>query len=65
MTVSLSDQIAAVDISAVNLRGHVANLADLVARGRRPQHDYDIAAGRLPALEAAAITLRQISERTA
>lgn len=62
MTVSLKDQAAAVTISAVNLRGHVVNLADLVERGRRPQHDYDIAAGRLPALEAAALTLRQMSE---
>ena len=56
--ITLEEQAAAVEISAVNLRGHVENLEELVARNRRPQAELDVATGRLPALEAAAVTLR-------
>lgn len=56
--ITLEEQAAAVEISAVNLRGHVDNLEDLVERNRRTQAELDVAAGRLPALEAAAVTLR-------
>lgn len=63
MNIPLEKQAAAVEISAVNLRGHVSNLADLVQRHKRPQIEYDIAADRLPALEAAAVTLRSLADR--
>lgn len=56
--ITLEEQTAAVEISVVNLRGHVENLEDLVERNRRTQAELDVAAGRLPALEAAAKTLR-------
>lgn len=56
--ITIEEQAAAVEISAVNLRGHVENLEELVERNRRTQAELDVAAGRLPALEAAAITLR-------
>lgn len=55
---TIAEQAAAVEISAVNLRCHRDNLAMLVAQKKRPQVDLDVAAGRLPALEAAAKTLR-------
>jgi hypothetical protein len=60
--IPLDQQIAAVEISAVNLRGHVDNLTDLVAKGRRSEIEYRIASDRLPALEAAAKTLRWLAE---
>lgn len=62
MTTSLEQQAAAVEISAANLRGHVDNLADLVSRRRRSEIEYRVAADRLPALEAAAKTLRWMVE---
>lgn len=55
---TIAEQAAAVEISAVNLRGHRDNLAKLVAQKKRPQVDLDVAAERLPVLEAAAKTLR-------
>lgn len=57
MTVSLSHQASAVELAALNQRGHVNNLEDLVAKRRRPQSDVDIARHQLPGLEAAAKTL--------
>jgi hypothetical protein len=63
--ITLDQQIAAVEISAVNLRGHVDNLTDLVAKGRRSEIEHRIAADRLPALEAAAKTLRWLSANQA
>lgn len=56
--ITIEEQAAAVEISAVNLRGHVDNLAHLVSMNRRSQAEYQVAADRLPALEAAAKTLR-------
>ena len=59
--VSLAAQAAAVRRAAVNHRGHVNNLRDLAARGKRPQHELDIAAQWLPALLAAADTMELIA----
>lgn len=56
--ITIEEQAAAVEISAVNLRGHVDNLAHLVTLKRRSEAEYLVAADRLPALEAAAKTLR-------
>jgi hypothetical protein len=63
--IQIEQQLAAVEISAANLRGHVDNLADLVARGRRSEVEHRIAADRLPALEAAARTLRWVADHEA
>lgn len=56
--IPLLEQAAAVEISAANLRGHVDHLAHLVVMKRRTQAEFEVASGRLPALEAAAATLR-------
>jgi hypothetical protein len=58
MTIPIEQQAAAVEISVVNMRGHIENLQHLVARNKRPAAELDIFVGRLPALEAAAKTLR-------
>lgn len=55
---TLSQQAAAVERAAANFRGHVLNLQDLAARGKRPQTEYDMAAAWLPDLEGAALTMR-------
>ncbi len=59
--ITIEQQIAAVEISFVNQRGHAENLADLVGRNRRTQAEYDVVAERLPALEAAVTTLRWVA----
>jgi hypothetical protein len=59
--VDLFAQAAAVRRAAINHRGHVNNLRELVARGRRPQHELDIAKSWLPALLAAADTMESIA----
>lgn len=58
MTVTIEQQAAAVEISAVNLRGHIDNLSELVERNKRSAAELAIFIDRLPALEAAAKTLR-------
>ena len=58
MTVPLEQQAAAVEISVVNMRGHISNLESLIARNKRPAAELEIFNDRLPALEAAAKTLR-------
>lgn len=58
MSISIEQQAAAVEISAINLRGHISNLESLVARNKRPAAELDIFVDRLPTLEAAAKTLR-------
>ena len=63
--ISLEEQTAAVEISACNLRGHVENLANLVSSKRRTAAEYQLAADRLPALEAAAITMRWMAANEA
>jgi hypothetical protein len=60
-TISLPAQAAAVRRAAINHRGHVNNLRDLVTRGKRPRHEFDIAAEWLPALLAAADTMEAIA----
>lgn len=62
---TFAQQAAAVERAAVNWRGHVNNLRDLVARGRRPQHEYDMAVAWLPDLEAAAETMRGLASQAA
>lgn len=61
MTIPLNQQATAVETAAANLRGHVDNLRNLVAAKRRSEMDLHIAEDRLPALEAAAVTLRQMA----
>lgn len=63
MTPSLKQQAAAVARAAVNRRGHVENLSHLVARGKRQQAEYDMAAAWLPDLEAAAETMGRLAAK--
>lgn len=65
MTISIEQQAAAVEISAVNLRGHIHNLQDLVERNKRSAAELNIFTERLPALEAAAKTLRWMATNEA
>lgn len=60
MTIPIEHQAAAVEISAANLRGHIDNLERLIARGKRPEAELEVFVDRLPALEAAAKTLRWV-----
>lgn len=60
-TITIEKQVAAVERAAMNWRGHVNNLRDLAARGKRPQLEYDMAAAWLPDLEAAAVTMRELA----
>lgn len=62
MNITLADQATAVETAAANLRGHVDNLRGLVAARRRSEMDLHIAEDRLPALEAAALTLRDMAK---
>lgn len=57
-SITIAEQCAAVELAALNLRGHVENLEHLVKRGKRPQAELDIPKARLPALEQAAKTMR-------
>jgi hypothetical protein len=54
---SLRQQAEAVELAALNLRGHIENLTDLVSKGSRPKHELEICLMRYPALNAAAKTL--------
>lgn len=65
MTVSIEQQAADIEISAANLRGHIDNLRDLVGRSKRSAAELDIFVDRLPALEAAAKTLRWMASNEA
>ena len=56
--IPIEQQAAAVEISAANLRGHIDNLETLVGRNKRSAAELEIFIDRLPALEAAAKTLR-------
>jgi len=60
---TLQQQCAAVARAAVNMRGHVENLRNLAARGRRSQKEYEMAASWLPDLEAAARTMHDLAKR--
>jgi hypothetical protein len=62
MKITIADQATAVETAAANLRGHVDNLRNLVAARRRSEMDLHIAEDRLPALEAAAVTLRDMAK---
>ena len=57
---TIKEQAFAVEMAAVNLRGHVENLRSLVGKGKRPAHDLEAAEARLPNLEQAAKTLQFI-----
>ena len=59
---SIKEQAAAVEIAAVNARGHMDNLSILVERGKRPPHDLDLVCKRLPLLEQAAKTLHYVEK---
>lgn len=56
--IPIEQQAAAVEVSAANLRGHIDNLSHLIARNKRSAAELEIFVDRLPALEAAAKTLR-------
>jgi hypothetical protein len=58
---SLAEQAAAVRRAAINHNGHVNNLRDLVARKKRPEHEFEIAVQWLPALLAAADTMEAMA----
>jgi hypothetical protein len=60
-SISMEAQAAAVRRAAINHNGHVNNLRGLVARGKRPQVELDIAAQWLPALLAAADTMEAMT----
>lgn len=62
MSLSIDQQATAVETAAANLRGHVENLRNLVAAKRRNEMDLHVAEDRLPALEAAAVTLRDMAK---
>jgi hypothetical protein len=62
ITTTLEQQAAAVERAAVNQRGHVNNLRDLVARGRRPAFELEMQEAWTPALEDAAITMRSLAD---
>lgn len=62
MSITMEAQATAVETAAANLRGHVDNLRNLVAAKRRSEMDLHIAEDRLPALEAAAVTLRDMAK---
>ena len=62
MKISLDAQANAVETAAANLRGHVDNLRNLIASKRRNEMDLHVAEDRLPALEAAAVTLRDMAK---
>lgn len=65
MTIPIEQQAAAVEVSAVNMRGHIDNLQQLVARNKRTAAELEIFVDRLPALEAAAKTLRWMATNEA
>lgn len=65
MTIPIEQQAAAVEVSAANLRGHIDNLQALIARNKRGAGELDIFVDRLPALEAAAKTLRWMATNEA
>lgn len=65
MTIPLEQQAAAVEISVVNMRGHIDNLESLIARNKRPAAELETYIDRLPALEAAAKTLRWMAANDA
>lgn len=63
MTVSLRQQAQAVELAALNKRGLIHNLEEMAAKGKRPQTDIQIARLSLPALDAAAATLRSLADK--
>lgn len=60
---SLEEQAAAVERAAINQRGHVNRLAELVRARKRSQEEHDAQAAWTPALEAAAETMRAIAKK--
>jgi hypothetical protein len=63
--IPIEQQAAAVEVSAANLRGHIDNLEHLIARNKRSAAELEIFVDRLPALEAAAKTLRWMATNEA
>lgn len=60
--ITLADQAAAVEYELLARRNLCANISDQIKRGRRPQTDLTVASRYIPALEAAAATLRQAAK---
>jgi hypothetical protein len=60
---TLDQQAAAVERAAMNLAGHVEILRNAVQRSRRPAAEFNMAMHWLPALRAAAQTMRAMASR--
>ena len=61
---TLAEQAAEAERHAVNHAGHVANLRDLVRRGKRPVEELEMQAARLPAAQALARTIRDLADKS-
>jgi hypothetical protein len=59
---TLKQQADAVELATVNQRGHVANISELVERGKRPPHELNLARRSIPGLAAATTTLRALEQ---
>lgn len=62
---TLAQQADAVEYELLTRRNLCATIHDQIKRGRRPQTDLTVASGYIPALEAAAATLRRAADRQA
>lgn len=61
--VTLRQQADAVELAALNRRGHIQRLEEMVANGKRPFTEIEIAKLALPGLDAAAATLQALAEQ--
>lgn len=63
--ITLAEQADAVEYELLTRRNLCSTLHDLIKRGRRPPADLTVASQYIPALEAAAATLRRAADRQA
>lgn len=63
--ISYAAQADAVELAYVNLKGHCDILENLVAQRKRPQIELDQQRARLPTLQAAVLTMREVERRVA
>lgn len=59
--IPIAAQAQAVELEYVNLRGHADQIRSLVEKGKRPAHEILQIERRLPALRAAANSLRWLA----
>lgn len=62
---SISQQATDVEAVALGHRGHLAQLRELAAKGKRTPFDLVVIDARIPGLEAAAETLRWVQKHEA